>query len=207
MRIDASQTIDRPFLKKLKNRIQANDLQALAPDETLCPLAEVVDIPVDVVYALLVEFHRDVEHAGPLVDFLKETNCAYAPGTAAMAYFENRDSPRAMQVWADRFAEFLQHDEQARSYWQALASQSHGRGEALLMALRKNLQTALVDSSAGSASGCVLARGLELCSEWGEQTRTDFETETLLNFAWSEREPGAGLCAIAGTAKRMPRIQ
>ena len=112
-----------------------------------------------------------------------------------------------MQVWADRFAEFLQHDEQARSYWQALASQSHGRGEALLMALLKNLQTALVDSSAGSASGCVLARGLELCSEWGEQTRTDFETETLLNFAWSEREPGAGLCAIAGTAKRMPRIQ
>ncbi len=51
------------------------------------------------------------------------------------------------------------------------------------MALLKNLQTALVDSSAGSASGCVLARGLELCSEWGEQTPTDFETETLLNFA------------------------
>ena len=75
------------------------------------------------------------------------------------------------------------------------------------MALLKNLQTALVDSSAGSASGGVLARGLELCSGWGEQTRTGFETENLLNFAWSEREPGAGLCAIAGTAKRMPRIQ
>ncbi len=75
------------------------------------------------------------------------------------------------------------------------------------MALLKNLQTALVDSSAGSASGCVLARGLELGSEWGEQTRTDFETETLLNFTWAGREPGAGLCAVAGTAKRMPRIQ
>ena len=117
MRIDASQTIDRPFLKKLKNRIQANDLQALAPDETLCPLAEVVDIPVDVVYALLVDFHRDVEHAGPLVDFLEETNCAYASGTVAMAYIENHDNPRATQGWHDRFAEFLQHDEQARSHW------------------------------------------------------------------------------------------
>jgi hypothetical protein len=193
VRIDASQTIDRPFLKKLKNRIQATQPQALVLGETLCPLAEAVDIPVDMVYALLVDVHRDVEHAGPLVDFLEETNRAYAPGTVAMAYFENHDSPRATQVWHDRFAELLQHDEQARSYWQALASQSHGCGEALLMALLKNLQTALVDSSAGSASGCVLARGLELGSEWGEQTRTDFETETLLNFAWAGREPNASL--------------
>ena len=117
MRIDASQTIDRPFLKKLKNRIQATEPQALVLGETLCPLAEAVDIPVDMVYALLVDFHRDVEHAGPLVDFLEETNCAYAPGTVAMAYFENHDSPWARQGWHDRFAEFLQHDEQARSYW------------------------------------------------------------------------------------------
>ncbi len=93
MRIDASQTIDRPFLKKLKNRIQATEPQALVLGETLCPLAEAVDIPVDMVYALLVDFHRDVEHAGPLVDFLEETNCAHAPGTVAMAYFENHDSP------------------------------------------------------------------------------------------------------------------
>ena len=117
MRIDASQTIDRPFLKKLKNRIQATEPQALVLGETLCPQAEAVDIPVDMVYALLVDFHRDVEQAGPLVDFLEETNCAYAPGTVAMAYFENHDSPRATQGWHDRFAEFLQRDEQARSHW------------------------------------------------------------------------------------------
>ena len=50
MRIDASQTIDRPFLKKLKkNRIQATEPQALVLGETLCPQAEAVDIPVDMV--------------------------------------------------------------------------------------------------------------------------------------------------------------
>ena len=67
VRIDASQTIDRPFLKKIKNRIQARDL------------------PVDMVYALLVDFHRDVEHTGPLIDFIEETNRAFAPGTMALA--------------------------------------------------------------------------------------------------------------------------
>ena len=35
----------------------------------------------------------------------------------------------------------------------AAAERALGRGEALLMALLKNLQTALVDSSEGSASG------------------------------------------------------
>ena len=61
------------------------------------------------------------------------------------------------------------------------------------MALLKNLQAALIDCSAGSASGCNLTRGLELGSEWGEETRTDFENETLLHFDWAEREPHASL--------------
>lgn len=107
VRIDASQTIDRPLLKKLKNRFQATQPQALVLGETLCPLAEAVDIPVDMVYALSVDVHRDVEHAGPLVDFLEDTNRAYVLCTVAMAYFENHNSPRATQVWHDRFAELL----------------------------------------------------------------------------------------------------
>ena len=42
--------------------------------ETLCPLHEAVDVPVDMVYALMVDFHRDVEHARPLCDFLEEVH-------------------------------------------------------------------------------------------------------------------------------------
>lgn len=180
VRIDASQTIDRTFLKKLKNRIQAVAPEALVLGETLCPLAEARDVPVDMVYALLVDFHRDVEHARPFIDFLEETNRVFAPGTVAMAYFENHDSPRATRVWRERFAELLRGDKAARCYWQALTGPSADR--ALLMALLKNLQAALIDCSAGSASRCNLTRGWELGSEWGEETRTDFENETLLHF-------------------------
>ncbi|MYC73601.1 MAG: hypothetical protein F4X17_23110 [Gemmatimonadetes bacterium] len=195
VRIDASQTIDRPFLKKLKNRIQAVSPEALVLGETLCPLTEAVDVPADAIYALLVDFHRDTEHAHPLIDFLEEMNRTFAPGTVAMAYFENHDSPRATQVWHERFHELLQCDEQARDYWQGLTCpiQSDAGNRALLMALLKNLQAALIDCSAGSASKCNLTRGLELGSEWGEETRTDFENETLLHFDWAEREPHASL--------------
>jgi len=193
VRIDASQTIDRPFLKKLKNCIQAAAPEALVLGETLCPLTEAVDVPVDMIYALLVDFHRDTEHAQPLIDFLEEMNRTFAPGTVAMAYFENHDSPRATQVWHERFRELLQCDEQARDYWQGLACPIQSRDRALLMALLKNLQAALIDCSAGSASGCNLTRGLELGSEWGEEARTDFENETLLHFDWAGREPHASL--------------
>ena len=195
VRIDASQTIDRPFLKKLKNRIQATAPEALVLGETLCQLAEAVDIPADAIYALLVDFHRDVEHAQPLIDFLEEMNRTFAAGTVAMAYFENHDSPRATRVWHERFRELLHGDEQARSYWQGLTcpSQPDPGDRALLMALLKNLQAALIDCSAGSACGCNLTRGLELGSEWGEETRTDFENETLLHFDQAEREPHASL--------------
>ena len=183
VRIDASQTIDRPFLKKIKNRIQASDPQALVLGETLCPLHEARDLPVDMVYALLVDFHRDVEHAGPLIDFIEETNRAFAPGTMALAYFENHDSPRASAVWRERFEELLRRDEAARARWDS----------ALTMALLKNLQAAVIDCSVGSAAGCNMARGLELGSEWGEETRTDFENENLLDFAQAGRPPHAAL--------------
>ena len=147
------------------------------------------------IYALLVDYHRDVEHAQPLIDFLEEMNRTFAPGTVAMAYFENHDSPRATQVWHERFQELLRCDEQARDYWQGLTCpiQSDAGNRALLMALLKNLQAALIDCSAGSSSKCNLTRGLELGSEWGEETRTDFENETLLHFDWADREPHASL--------------
>jgi hypothetical protein len=195
VRIDASQTIDRSFLKKLKNRIQASDPQALVLGETLCPLQEARDIPVDMVYALLVDFHRDVEHAGPLIDFIEETNRAFAPGTMALAYFENHDSPRASAVWRERFEELLRRDEAARARWDS----------ALTMALLKNLQAAVIDCSVGSAAGCNMARGLELGSEWGEETRTDFENETLLDFARAERPPHAALVRAYGQLLQLQR--
>ena len=200
VRIDASQTIDRPFLKKLKNRIQAAAPEALVLGETLCPLTEAVDVPADMIYALLVDFHRDVEHAQPLIDFLEEMHRTFAPGAVAMAYFENHDSPRATQVWHERFRELLHCDEQARDYWQSLTCpiQPDAEDRALLMALLKNLQADLIDCSAGSASKCNLTRGLELGSEWGEEARTDFENETLLHFDQAEREPHAGLARAYG---------
>ena len=200
VRIDASQTIDRPFLKKLKNRIQAAAPEALVLGETLCPLTEAVDVPADMIYALLVDYHRDVEHTQPLINFLEEMNRTFAPGTVAMAYFENHDSPRATRIWHERFRELLRCDEQARFYWQSLTCpiQPDPEDRALLMTLLKNLQAALIDCSAGSASKCNLTRGLELGSEWGEETRTDFENETLLHFDQAEREPHAGLARAYG---------
>ena len=152
-----------------------------------------MDVPADMIYALLVDYHRDVEHAQPLIDFLEEMNRTFAAGTVAMAYFENHDSPRATQVWHERFQELLQCDEQARDYWRNLTCPIQPRDQARLMALLKNLQVALIDCSAGSASKCNLTRGLELGSEWGEEVRTDFENETLLHFEWAEREPHASL--------------
>lgn len=178
VRIDASQTVDRPFLKKIKNRIQQLKPEALVLGETLCPLHEAVDVPVDMVYALMVDFHRDVEHARPLNDFLEEVHRSFAPGTVAMAYFENHDSPRATQVWRDKYRGLLDDDEAARSYWQAVLPTD--ADPALCMALLKNAQALLVDASAGSAAATNLTCAMEWGSEWGEAARTDFENATLL---------------------------
>ena len=186
VRIDASQTVDRPFLKKIKNRINTVRPDALILGETLCPLEEAVDIPVDMIYALLVDFHRDVESARPLIGFLEEMHQSFAPGTVAMGYFENHDSPRATQVWQDKYEALLREDERARACWKK-------RGDGRLMALLKNLQASLIDLSAGAPSASNLAYGLELGSEWGEPTRTDFEHETLLDFGLRQRPPHAAL--------------
>jgi len=195
VRIDASQTVDRPFLKKIKNRINAVQPQALVLGETLCPLEEAVDIPVDMVYTLLVDYHRDVEHAQPLIEFLEEMHRCFVPQTVAMAYFENHDSPRATQMWQDRYAALLKKEPKARAYWQQLScgAQPERSERPLLMALLKNLQASLIDASAGTFGGSNLAYGLELGSEWGETTRTDFENDSLLDFGRRQRRPHAAL--------------
>ena len=188
VRIDASQTIDRPFLKKLKNRIDAVRPDGLILGETLCPLDEALDIPVDMIYALLVDFHRDVEHARPLIDFLEQMHASFAPRTVAMAYFENHDSPRATRIWRDKYADLLAADETARARWRGTDEDT-----SLRMAMLKNLQASLIDLSAGAAGGSNLACGLELGSWWGELERTDFESESLLDFRSIQHLPHAAL--------------
>jgi hypothetical protein len=184
VRIDASQTVDRPFLRRIKNRINTVHPEALVLGETLCPLDQALDVPVDMVYALLVDFHRDVQQSTPLIDFLEEMHRRFAPGTVAMAYFENHDSPRATQVWRDRYAGLLAGDSQVAWQWRRAGDQAP-----LRMALLKNLQASLIDLSAGLTSGASLTCGLELGSWWGETTRTDFENPTLLDLATPERSP------------------
>lgn len=193
VRIDASQTVDRPFLKRIKNRIQTLKPEALVLGETLCPLHEAVDVPVDMVYALMVDFHRDVEHARPLNDFLEEVHRSFAPGTVAMAYFENHDSPRATHIWHEKYRALLQNDEAARTYWQGVYSAQPNAGRPQLMALLKNLQATLIDASIGTSTGTNLTRALEWGSEWGEEVRTDFENATLLHPELRAVEPNAAL--------------
>ncbi|MXZ09005.1 MAG: hypothetical protein F4Y79_06110 [Gemmatimonadetes bacterium] len=170
VRIDASQTVDRPFLKQIKNRINAVKPDALVLGETLCELGEAVDIPVDMIYALLVDFHRDAEYGNQYADFLERTSGTFVPRTVAMAYFENHDSPRATKIWRERY---------------------HSQTLALL----RNIQCSLINATAGTAHYVNLAYALEWGSEWGEETRTDFEASTLLHPEWAEREPHSQLVA------------
>jgi hypothetical protein len=211
VRLDASQTVDRPFLMRLKNRIQRQDPEALVLGETLCALQEAVDVPVDMVYALLVDFHRDAEQATPLIDFLEEVHGTFAAGTVAMAYFENHDSPRATQVWRQRYANALGDDRVLARAWRRRLVNAEGNPE-LWMALLKNLQATLIDATAGMwpaheqqqmtpegrplrSGGTQLAWAIEWGSEWGETAPTDFENEVLLHPEARDAGPGQRLAA------------
>lgn len=195
VRIDASQTVDRPFLKRIKNRIALVHPEALVLGETLCALDQALDVPADTIYALLVDFHRDVEHARPLIQFLEEMHARFAAHTLALAYFENHDSPRATQVWREKFTRRLNEEAQAASYWQGLSCpvQPERDQRPLLMALLKNLQASLIDLSAGLARRSNLLYGLEWGSQWGEEGRTDFENSTLLQPHLAREQPRASL--------------
>jgi hypothetical protein len=195
VRIDASQTVDRPFLKRIKNRINAVQPEALVLGETLCALDQAVDVPADAIYALLVDFHRDAEHARPLIQFLEEMHGRFAARTLALAYFENHDSPRATSVWREKYTCRLREDPQAAQYWRDLHCpvQPEADQRPLLMALLKNLQATLIDTSAGLAGRSNLLCGLEWGSQWGEEERTDFENPTLLQPHLAAQEPRASL--------------
>ena len=211
VRLDASQTVDRPFLIGLKNRIQQQDPEALVLGETLCPLKDAVDIPVDMVYALMVDFHRDAVQAEPLIDFLEEVHGTFAAGTVAMAYFENHDSLRATQIWMERNGNALNDDPGLTRTWRRPLATTEG-DPARWMALLKNLQATMINATAGMwptavtrtepptrpvrSGGTQLAWAIEWGSDWGETARTDFENDSLLHPDGRQAGPGQQLAGI-----------
>lgn len=185
VRIDASQTVDRPFLKQIKNRINMVKPDAIVLGETLCDLYDAVDIPVDMIYALLVDFHRDAGHGHQYIDFLERTFGTFAPRTVAMAYFENHDSLRATKIWHERYVQMLAENKMVKQAWMKRVGKSPGQ----VMALLRNLQCSLLDATVGSADSVNMAYALEWGSEWGEEERTDFEEPTFLSPKQAEQEP------------------
>ena len=189
VRIDASQTVDRPFLKQIKNRINIIKPDAIVLGETLCALHEAVDIPVDMIYALLVDFHRDATHANAYIDFLEHTFATFAPRTVAKAYFENHDSLRATKIWHERYLAQLAENQTAERAWLTQCREEPAR----VMGLLRNLQCSLIDATVGSAKSVNMAYALEWGSQWGEEERTDFEHPTLLHPEWASQEPNRSL--------------
>jgi hypothetical protein len=177
VRIDASQTVDRPFLKAIKNRIHRVKPDAIVLGETLCALEESQDIPVDMVYALLVDFHRDLNSATPLIDFVEETNRSFAEGTVALAYFENHDSPRATNVWRERYGDHLAADPGLAAFWSEVTGAAKPES---WMALLKNLQASLINATIGNGLGTRTVCGTEWGTTWGAEVRTDFENPTIV---------------------------
>ncbi len=180
VRIDASQTVDRAFLKQIKNRINDVKRNAIIVGETLCPICESVDIPVDIIYSLLVDHHVHVDHATPYYDLFETYHHTFTKGTRAIAYFENHDSERATAQWIKRFDELLIVEEEANEYWDKL----NGVGEkaSTLMAMLKNIQCSLINMVSGSMTGVNFCYAIENGTDFGERVRTDFENATLLNF-------------------------
>jgi glycosidase len=177
VRIDASQTVDRPFLKEIKNRIHRVKEDAIVLGETLCALDESQDIPVDMVYALFVDFHRDLNNATPLIDFVEETNRSFSEGTVALAYFENHDSIRASRVWRERYGAFLANDAGLAEFWSGLTG---SRIPEVWMAQLKNLQASAINATIGNGGGTRTIYGTEWGTTWGTEAQTDFENTTII---------------------------
>lgn len=186
VRIDASQTVDRPFLKQIKNRICEVKPDALVLCETLCPMSEAADVPGDVIYTLLVDHHVHVENANSYFNLFQTIHGSFTPGTTGMAYFENHDSVRATREWHVRYSSMIDADEAARKYWTPLAAKALGAAPAntweaaYYPALLKNILCSLINHTAGSWSGVRFAWAVEFGAEYGEEQRTDFENETVL---------------------------
>ena len=187
VRIDASQTVDRPFLKEIKNRIHLAKRDAVVLGETLCALEESRDIPVDMVYALFVDFHRDLDSASQLIDFVGATNASFARGTVAMAYFENHDSARATKVWRERYAEHLERDPGLADFWR---EQAGAKRPEVWMSQLKGLQASLINATIGHREGTRTIYGAEWGTTWGSEDQTDFENPTLVREDMRGSAPG-----------------
>jgi hypothetical protein len=180
VRIDASQTVDRVFLKQIKNRINEIKPDAIVLGETLCPVCESVDIPVDVIYSLLVDHHVHVERATSYYDLFEMYHHTFSYRTHAIAYFENHDSERATEQWYKRYTELLSSNPDINRYWTDQAAKS-GSDDAEIMSSLKNIQCSLINTVSGAVTGINFCYALENGSDYGERTRTDFENPTLLN--------------------------
>ncbi|HOY63764.1 MAG TPA: hypothetical protein PK745_11370 [bacterium] len=192
VRIDASQTVDRIFLKQIKNRINEARPDAIVIGETLCPLDEALDIPADIIYSLLVDNHVNVDRATPYYDLFETYHRMFPRGARALAYFENHDSDRASARWMKTFAEILDSNPATQELWSFIKVAKHNSYPEVLAAL-KSLQCSMINIFSGTADAVNFCCALENGTDFIETTRTDFEKETLLDF--SKRDRGAGAMA------------
>ncbi|MFC2172567.1 hypothetical protein ACFLU6_08050 [Acidobacteriota bacterium] len=196
IRIDAAQTVDRPFLKQLSNRIHAIKPDAIILGETLCPVHEALDVSTDMIYSLMVDHHIRIEHGRPYIDLFEMYHRIFPKNTVAIAYFENHDSARATRIWHDRYNGLNASDKAFRDYWEAVSCDVFDeKGEPppdlppYLAALLKNLQASVINASAGTSTGVRFAPCIEMGTEYGEEARTDFENPEPLFHLLAEREP------------------
>lgn len=189
VRIDASQTVDRIFLKQIKNRINEAKPDATVIGETLCPLEEAVDIPVDIIYSLLVDNHVNVDRATPYFELFETYHRMFPRGTRALAYFENHDSERASARWLKTFSDILDSNPAALELWSFINIAKKNSYPEVLATL-KSLQCSMINIYAGTADAVNFCCALENGTDFLETARTDFEKETLIDF--SKRERGVG---------------
>lgn len=200
IRIDAAQTVDRPFLKQLSNRIHKIKPDAIILGETLCPIHEAVDVTTDMVYSLLVDHHIHSDSAKPFIDLFEHYHSSFARRTVAIAYFENHDSRRGTRAWHDKFNGLYAGDPDFRQHWEEVSRRIyHGDGElpqdfpGYTAALIRNIQASAINATCGSADGVRFAPCIEMGTEYGEESRTDFENSTLLYPHLADQEPHRSL--------------
>jgi len=190
VRIDASQTIDPPFLKQIKNRINQVKPDAIVLGETLCPLEEAVDVPVDMIYSLLVDHHVNIGFASPYYDLLEKYHSMFPVGTIALAYFENHDSQRASSHWHEYFSGVLGEGSKEAKKWLRDGGRDPEPAASLMTAL-KNLQCTLINMLSGTVDAVNFSYAIENGTDYGERQRTDFENRTVMDFSQRERDTGA----------------
>jgi len=187
VRIDAAQTVDRPFLKQIKNRINAVKADAIVLGETLCAMNEAADVTTDMIYTLLVDHHVHTTNAHAYFNIFEEIHAQFSRGTVGMAYFENHDSARATRIWHESFHEHMQREPALFHYWASQAAHALPAPSlenmwdvAYYPALLKNIMSSVVNCCAGTSDHVRLAYAFEMGADYGEEQRTDFESDTLL---------------------------